>query len=82
MNTIKYLNKTIYQITHKHFNNQRVSKYYRLYHPQYFDVVRDRTEYQKKVKDYKSLPVHTQDPLYYDYKMNDHVGGFPNVIII
>ena len=53
-------------------------KEFKLWHPRYFDIPR-RTEYQKKVRDYKKLTFNTQDPLHFDYDMSDVNGGFERV---
>jgi hypothetical protein len=51
------------------------NKYYKEYHPRYFDVIR-RTEYQFKKRDYHNLQFNTQDQLFFDYNMKEIDGGF------
>jgi hypothetical protein len=46
----------------------RFTKYHRLYHPTYWDVERNRTQYQRDITDYKQLQFKTSDVLYYDHE--------------
>ena len=46
----------------------RFTKYHRLYHPTYWDVERNRTQYQREITDYKQLEFKTSDVLYYDHE--------------
>ena len=56
----------------------RYSKYFKEWHPRYFDINR-RTQYQKDHRDYRKLVFNTQDPLYFDYHLEKVNGGMPRV---
>lgn len=57
------------------------SKHFKIWHPQYFDVVR-RTQYNKENRDFRKLTFNTQDPLHFDYHLEKVNGGIPRVIKI
>jgi len=56
----------------------KYTKHFKLWHPQYFDVVR-RTQYNKEKRDYRHLTFNSQDPLHFDYDKEMINGGIPRV---
>lgn len=56
----------------------KYTKHFKLWHPQYFDVVR-RTQFNKENRDFRNLTFNTQDPLHFDYEKESINGGIPRV---
>jgi len=57
----------------------KYTKHFKLWHPQYYDVVK-RTQYNKEKRDFRKLTFNTQDPLHFDYNKESINGGIPRVI--
>jgi len=62
--------KNIYSFQ-KMFGHSRMKKFFRLSHPSYWDVDRERTEYLRNQRDYRKIPFNTLDTLHFDHEIHD-----------
>lgn len=60
----------------------RYNEHYRLYHPSFWDVDRNKTKYLRENRDYKTknLPIQSMDPLHFDHQLEKIDGGLPIMI--